>query len=139
MLKSEEKNWRLGSSWPNNTHTHPFNGPFSGTTWVSQYQKGKPTWISLKRETVSGSGSGISWVVCKSAPCSRQITTPGPHHSHFLQAGCPSCHPTNIIKALRESLGQTNYAEICILVTKYILKRNKIQSTNYMPCISLRN
>jgi len=23
------------------THTHPFNGPFSGTTWVSQYQKGK--------------------------------------------------------------------------------------------------
>ena len=24
-----------------NTHTHPFNGPFSGTTWVSQYQKGK--------------------------------------------------------------------------------------------------
>jgi len=23
------------------THTHPFNGPLSGTTWVSQYQKGK--------------------------------------------------------------------------------------------------
>jgi len=22
-------------------HTRPFNGPFSGTTWVSQYQKGK--------------------------------------------------------------------------------------------------
>jgi len=25
----------------NNTHTHPFIGPFSGTTRVSQYQKGK--------------------------------------------------------------------------------------------------
>jgi len=24
-----------------NTHTHPFNSPFSGTTQVSQYQKGK--------------------------------------------------------------------------------------------------
>jgi len=24
-----------------NTHTHPFNGPFSGTTRVGQYQKGK--------------------------------------------------------------------------------------------------
>jgi len=24
-----------------NTHTHPFNGPFSGTTRVSRYQKGK--------------------------------------------------------------------------------------------------
>jgi len=23
------------------THTHPFKGPFSGTTWVSRYQKGK--------------------------------------------------------------------------------------------------
>ena len=24
------------------TNTHPFNGPFSGTTRVSRYQKGKP-------------------------------------------------------------------------------------------------
>ena len=24
-----------------NTNTHPFNGPFSGTTQVSRYQKGK--------------------------------------------------------------------------------------------------
>jgi len=24
-----------------NTHTHLFNSPLSGTTWVSQYQKGK--------------------------------------------------------------------------------------------------
>ena len=35
-------------------------------------------WILLKQETVSG--SGISWAVCKSAPRSRQITTPAPHH-----------------------------------------------------------
>jgi len=28
-------------SKPNATHTHPFNGPFSGTTQVSRYQKGK--------------------------------------------------------------------------------------------------
>ena len=27
------------------------------------------------------SGSGISWAVCKSAPRSRQITMPAPHHS----------------------------------------------------------
>jgi len=27
------------------------------------------------------SGSGISWAICKSAPRSRQITTPAPHHS----------------------------------------------------------
>ena len=28
-------------------------------------------------------GSGISWAICKSAPCCRQITTPAPHHSVF--------------------------------------------------------
>ena len=34
-------------------------------------RKVKPIWILLKQETVTG--SGISWTVCKSAPCSRQI------------------------------------------------------------------
>ena len=69
------------------TYTHArararaFNGPFPVTTQVSRYQKGKPIWILLKQETVSG--SGISWAICKSAPCSRQITTPAPHHSVF--------------------------------------------------------
>ena len=28
------------TSRANNTHTHPFNGPLSGTTRVSRYQKG---------------------------------------------------------------------------------------------------
>ena len=59
----------------------------------------KPIWILLKQETVSG--SGIGWTICKSAPRSRQITTPAPHHSSFLQAGCPSCRPTNSVKALK--------------------------------------
>jgi len=48
------------------------------------------------------SGSGISCAICKSAPHSRQITTPAPHHSVFLQAGCPSCHPTNSVKHWRQ-------------------------------------
>jgi len=73
--------------------THTSNGPLSGTTRVSRYQKGKPIWMLLKQETVSS--SGISWAICKSAPRCRQITTPTPHHSVFLQAGCPSYHPIN--------------------------------------------
>ena len=44
-------------------------------------RKIKPIWILLKQETVSG--SGISWAICKSAPRSRQITMPAPHHSVF--------------------------------------------------------
>jgi len=27
--------------WHTHTHTHPFNGPFWGTTQMSRYQKGK--------------------------------------------------------------------------------------------------
>jgi len=54
---------------------------------------------TTKQETVSG--SGISWAICKSAPRSRQITMPAPHQSVFLQAGCPSCRPTNSVKALK--------------------------------------
>ena len=75
------------------THTHLFNGPLSGTTQVSQYQKGKTIWILLKQKTVSG--SGISWAICKSAPGSRQITMPAPHHSVFYRPDAlPATQPT---------------------------------------------
>ena len=47
------------------------------------------------------SGSGISWAICKSAPRSRQTTMPAHYRSVFLQAGCPSCRPTNSVKALK--------------------------------------
>ena len=67
------------------THTHPFNGPSSGNTRVSR--------ILLKQETVSG--SCISWDICKSAPHSRQITTPAPHHSVFYRPDAlPAAQPT---------------------------------------------
>ena len=34
-----------------------------------------------------------------------------------------------------DHLGQTDYAKMCILVTKYISKLNEIQNTNYMSRI----
>jgi len=74
------------------THTHTFNGPVPGLPGSVGTRKVKSIWILLKQETVSG--SGISWAICKSAPRSRQITTPAPYHSVILQAGCPSCQPT---------------------------------------------
>ena len=75
------------------THTRPFNGPSSGTTRVSRYQKRKANlWTLLKQETVSG--SGIRWAICKSAPRCRQTTTTAPHHAVFY--GCPSCRPTKV-------------------------------------------
>ena len=80
--------------------THTRLMVLSGTTRVSRYQKGKTNLVSLKQETVSS--IGINWATCKSAPRSRQITMPASHRSKsFLQAGCPSCRPTNSVKALK--------------------------------------
>jgi len=77
----------------------------SGTTQVSRYQKGKTRKVKtnldlLEQETVSG--SGICWAICKSAP---HPTQPRQHPTtQFLQAGCPSCRPTNSVKALKEQI-----------------------------------
>jgi len=60
--------------------------------WAST-RKVKPIWILLKQETVSG--SGICWAICKSAPRSRQITTPVPHHLVFYRPDAlPATQPT---------------------------------------------
>jgi len=73
------------------THTHPFNGPFPGLPGWAGTRKVKPIWISLKQETMRG--SGISWAICKSASRSRQITIPAPHHSSFFTGRMPFLPP----------------------------------------------
>jgi len=83
------------------THTR-LTALFPGLPGWAGTRKVKPIWILLTQETVSG--SGISWAIGKSAPRNRQITMPAPHHSVFLQAGCPSCRPTNSVKALKATL-----------------------------------
>jgi len=78
------------------THTHPHTHStalFPGLPGWAGTRKVKPIWISLKQETVSG--SAISWVICQSAPRSRQITTPAPHHSVFYRPDAlPTAQPT---------------------------------------------
>ena len=93
--------YRLRSSQQNaRTHTHTrLTALCPGLHGWAGTRKVKPIWILLKQETVSD--SEIRWAICKSAPCSRQISTPTTHRSVFLQAGCPSCRPTNSVKALK--------------------------------------
>ena len=81
---------------PPPTHTHLMALCLGLPGWAST-RKVKPIWISLKLQTVSG--SGISWAVFQSASRSRQITMPAHHNSVFLQSGCSSCRPTNSVKA----------------------------------------
>ena len=81
-------------------HTHTrLTALFPGLPGWAGTKKVKPIWILLQQETVSG--SGISWAGCKSAPRSRQITHASTSPLSFLQAGCPSCRPTNSVKALK--------------------------------------
>ena len=86
------------------THTR-LTALFPGLPRSAGTRKVKPIWILLKQEIVSG--SGISWAIYKSALRSRQITTPAPYRPplSFLQARCPSCRPTNSVKALKAIKG----------------------------------
>jgi len=81
------------------THTHPFNGPLSGTTQVSRYQKGK-----TNLDFTEARNSEWQWhqlgnmQACTSLQTVNHASTPP---LSFLQAGCPSCCPTNSVKALK--------------------------------------
>jgi len=81
------------------THTHPFNGRLSGTTRVSWYQKGE-----TNLDFTEARDSEWQWhqlghtQVCTSLKADNHASTP-PHR--FLQAGCPSCCPTNSVNALK--------------------------------------
>jgi len=64
------------------THTQTRLTPlFPGLPRWAGTRSVKPIWTLLEQETVSG--SGISWAICKSAPHSRQTTTPATHYSVF--------------------------------------------------------
>jgi len=77
----------------NKQQQQPFNGLFSRTTWVSWYQKGK-----TNLDFTAARDSEWQWHqlgICKSAPRSRQITTPVPHHSVFYRPDAlPAAQPT---------------------------------------------
>ena len=81
------------------THTHPFNGPFSGTTQVSRYQKGKTNLDFTKARDSEWQWHQLGHMqVCISLQTDNHASTPP---LCFLQAGCPSCRPTNSVKALK--------------------------------------
>jgi len=81
------------------THT-PVNGPLSRTTQVSQYQK-----VKTNLDFTEARDSEWQWhqlghmQVCTSLQTENHASTPS---LSFLQAWCPSCHPTNSVKALEE-------------------------------------
>ena len=79
------------------THTHPFNGPLSGTTRMSQYQKGKTSLDFTEARDTEWQWHPLGHMqVCTSLQTDNHASTPP---LSFLQAGCPSCHRTNSIQS----------------------------------------
>jgi len=79
------------------THAHTFNGPYSGTTRVSWYHKGK-----MNLDFTEARDSEWQWhqlghmQVCTSLQTDNHAST-----TQFFTGGCPSCCPTNSVKALK--------------------------------------
>ena len=109
------------------THTHPFNGPLSGTTQVSRYQKGK-----TNLDFTEARDSEWQWhqlgrmQVCTSLQTDNHASTPP---LTFLQAGCPSCRPTNSVEALKAC-----YMCMCMFVlpARFNLSRLKAGPTLFL-------
>ena len=80
-------------------HTHPFNGRLSGTTQVSQYQKGKTDLDFTEARDSEWQWHQLGHMqVCTLLQTDNHASTPP---LILLQAGCPSCRPTNIVRALK--------------------------------------
>ena len=81
-----------------NTHTR-LTALFQVTTRVSWYQKGKTNLdFSEARDSEWQCHQLDRMQVCTSLQTDNHASTPP---LSFLQAGCPSCRPTNSVKALK--------------------------------------
>ena len=73
-------------------HTYAFNSSFSGTTWVTNLD------FTEARDSEWQWHQVGHMQVCTSLQTDNHASTPP---LSFLQARCPSCHPTNSVKALK--------------------------------------
>ena len=133
----------LPNSLRTHTHTHTHTTVLllfwnmSRTTLVSRYQKGKTRQVKtnldlLEQEIVSG--SGICWAICS------LHLNPDNHANipplSFLQAGCPSCRPTNSVKALKAKstegkLPNSSFSSFSLQEAQYTVQYTVHSACNY--------
>ena len=81
------------------SHTHPFNGPLSGTTQVSRNQKDKTNLDFTEARDTEWRWHQLGHMqLCTSLQTDNHACIPP---CSFLKARCPSCSPTNSVKALK--------------------------------------
>ena len=110
-----------------NTNTQPFNGPFSGTIRVSQYQKGK-----TNQDFTEARDSEWQWhqLGRKSAPRSILITTPAPHHSVFYRPDALPVGQPTASKHWRKSIPTVVHNKLTHLPRT---RMTKTHNTNEQP------
>jgi len=102
MERDSAENWLNVKMECTHTHTHPFNGPFSGTTQVGRYQKGKTNLDFTEARDSEWQWHQLGHMqVCTSLQTDNHANT---SPLSFLQAGCPSCRPANSVKALKAKM-----------------------------------
>jgi len=99
-----------------NTHTHPFNGPFSGTTWVSRYQKGKTSLDFTEARDSEWQWHQLGHMqVCILLQTDNHASTPP---LKFFTGRLPF-HPSNSVKALKASSNSNSNANMFISCVCY--------------------
>jgi len=81
------------------THTQPFYGPFPGPSrWAGARRELLDFMVQgkINRDRHTHTNHPVGRHSIRTNQCS-----PPPSSPYFLQAGCPSCHPTNSVKALK--------------------------------------
>jgi len=107
------------------THTHTrLTALFPGLPEWTGTRQVKPIWILLKQETVIG--GGISWAICISLQADNHAITP---LLSFLQAGCPSCRPTNSVKALK---AYATHQRLLLKIKTYNIDTDLLSITDFL-------
>jgi len=96
-------------------HTHLLNGRLSGTTRVSRYKKDKTNLDFTEARDSEWHWHQLGHMqVCTSLQTDNHASTPP---LSFFTTGCPSCCPTNSVKALKAFIAPALvYFQFCVYV-----------------------
>jgi len=112
------------SSLPSNIvmSEHYTHSRLTALTWVSRYQKGKANLDFTEARDSEWQWRQLGHMqVCISLQTDNHTSTPP---LSLLRAGCPSCHPANIVKALIIVINQytgailrIHWISLCVAIT----------------------
>jgi len=124
--------WDSLAFWTTHTHTHPFNGPLSRTTWVRQYQDGKTNLVFTEAKDSEWQWHQMGHMrVCTSL----QTTMPAPHHSVFYRPDALPAAQSTAWKQCRTALKLKQF----FVRVSYFLKAGSTKSSQLKGLVEPAN